>query len=94
LREYAKHAFSKALGGEFQPEGLGLRVLSFPDEEPQPPLDVASGADEKVLQFDFPKTPVTATAHTVSTREFTQGAFDRVAPVHPLLESTPRAGRA
>ena len=58
----------------------------FPDEEPQPPLDVASGADEEVLQFNFPETPVTAAAHAVPPRQLTQGAFNRVAPVHPLLE--------
>src|SRR5690348_4575937 len=46
LCEHAQHAFSKALEGEFQHEGLSLRVLSFPCEDPQPPLDIASGADE------------------------------------------------
>jgi hypothetical protein len=84
LRQHAQHAFSKALDGEFQPEGLGLRVLCFPNEEPQPPLDVASRADEEVLQFDFAETPLTAAAHAVPTRQFTQGAFNRVALVHPL----------
>ena len=85
-RQHAQHASSKALDGEFQPEGLGFRVLCFPNEEPQPALDVASRADEEVLQFDFPETPVTAAAHPVPACQFTQGAFNRVALVHPLLE--------
>jgi hypothetical protein len=87
LRQHVQHAFSKALDGQFQPEGLGLRVLCFPNEAPQPPLDVASRADEEVLQFDFPETPVTAAPHPVPPRQFTQGAFNGVALVHPLLES-------
>jgi hypothetical protein len=86
LRQHAPHAVSKALDGQFRPEGLGLRVLCFSNEEPQPPLDVASRANEEVLQFDFPETPVTAAAHPVPTRQFTQGALNCVAPVHPLLE--------
>jgi hypothetical protein len=49
LREYAKHAFSKVLQVKFQLEGLSLRALSFPDEDSQSPLEIASGANEEVL---------------------------------------------
>ena len=86
LHKHAQHALPKALDIEVQPKGVRLRRLGFPGEDSQPPLDVASRADEEVLQFNFPETPVTAAAHAVLTGQFTQGAFDRVAPVHPLLE--------
>ena len=55
-------------------------------EAPQPSLDVTSRANEEVLQLDFRETPVTAAPQPVPTRQFTQGAFNPIAPVHPLLE--------
>ena len=63
-----------------------MSAICFRDEVPQPPLDVTSRANEEVLQLDLAKAPVTAAAHAVPTRQFTQGAFNRITPVHPLLK--------
>ena len=69
-----------------QPGSSALSAICFRYEVPQPPLDVTRGANEEILQFDFAKTPVTAAAQAVPTRQFTQGAFNRIALVHPVLE--------
>ena len=49
--------------------------------------DIQRSSNTDLLQPGLGKADVTAAAHAVPTREFTQGAFDRIAPVHPLLES-------
>jgi hypothetical protein len=63
-----------------------LSIISLGCEAPQPTFDVARRANEEVLQLDFAKAPVTAAAHAMPTRQFTEGAFNGITPVHLLLE--------
>src|SRR5437762_3674745 len=73
-------------------ERLGLsrerrrRLLDFPSLPPQPPLHIARGANEVVLQFHFGQTAIARPAQAVRPDQFALRAFDGIAMFHPHFE--------
>ena len=58
--------------------------MDFPRHPLQPPLDVAGGPDELILQIDFGFPAVARLAQPVRAHQFTVRSFDRVARFRPL----------
>jgi len=58
----------------------------FPREDTQPTLDVTGGADELDLQVELGFAAIARLAQAVRSHQFTLGALNSVARVHPLAK--------
>ena len=63
-----------------------LGVSDLPRQKPQPTFDVTGGADQLVLQVELFAPAISRPAQSVTSHQFTMGAFDAVALMHAFLE--------
>src|SRR5260370_41872938 len=63
------------------------RLAELPGFQPNPPLHIASRANEIILQLHFAQAAIARVAQAVRPDQFAVRAFDGITMFHALLES-------